>query len=242
MFYGNKSNWHFLIGALIKKHGTTINQNLKVRVVVWFWSGVQFYKNASFFKQYETRSSIWTSWGTGLLNLAVSSFGSVRDKMEPFNFPQCQTKAPNTAAVITTTDARAIWHQRTLGTQCFAAASRLQSLITAKLSSSPRVWWISWFGMKCIHAMGCVQDSFCVSQTLIFNSDTPDLFFFFGLFIFDDCRSLFRIDCSESCFCILNLFLLHCFVILIDSSSPFFLVPLLAPVVVFSWPYLSPDT
>lgn len=42
--------------------------------------------------------------------------------MEPFNFPQGQTKALNTAAVITTTDARAIC-QRTLGTQCFAAAS-----------------------------------------------------------------------------------------------------------------------
>lgn len=42
--------------------------------------------------------------------------------MDPFNFPQGQTKAHNSAAMITSTDARAIC-QQSLSSQCFGAAS-----------------------------------------------------------------------------------------------------------------------
>lgn len=163
---GKQIKLAFLFGTLIKKHGTAINQDLKVNFVVWFWSGrTDLQKHQPVQAVWaQTGSSIWTSWRSGLLMWLCHHLAVWETKMEPFNFPQGQTKACNTAAMITTTtDARAIC-QRTISSQCRAAASRLQSLIPAKLISPPGAWWISWIGMKCIPALGCIQHFLCVSN------------------------------------------------------------------------------
>lgn len=146
--------------------------------------------------------------------------------MESFNFPQGQTKALNTAAMITTTDARAIC-QQTLGTQCFAAASSppVSNHCEAELVSQSLMNQLNVDEMHPYYGLHSIL-FLCVSNLNF--SLTRHFFFFLVFFIFDDCS-------SEPCFCSLfqNLFLLHCFVILTGSSSPFFLVPLVPPVVVF---------